>query len=144
MGNLFGPLGNLFGPGVSLTFTAAYASAYVAVFLFSPVGQGSRYKPEARLPTKRSRTSRTWVAFRQNWLDGVDITIRNRAVASDVIRTQAADFTGGDASVDASIQRLAGSICLSIAWHAKPQFRYSSLVLLLTIFFLSPSVFWFP
>lgn len=37
---------------------------------------------------------------------------------SDAIRTQAAGFSTTDPSVTASVQRLANSICSSIAWHA--------------------------
>ena len=37
---------------------------------------------------------------------------------SAVIGSQAADFATADPSVDASVQRLAKSLCSSIAWHA--------------------------
>lgn len=44
------------------------------------------------------------------WIDWTEL--------SDVIRTRAAGFSTMDASVNASVQRLARSICSSIAWHA--------------------------
>jgi hypothetical protein len=37
---------------------------------------------------------------------------------SDAIRVQADDFFTTDPSVNTSVQRLAKSICSSIAWHA--------------------------
>lgn len=37
---------------------------------------------------------------------------------SDVIRTQTASFSTTDPSVNASVHRIANSICSSIAWHA--------------------------
>lgn len=42
----------------------------------------------------------------------------NRPKLSDVIRIQKASFSTTDPSVNASVHRIANSICPSIAWHA--------------------------